>query len=106
MARATFARAVSLPPLYPNRRSDTATEAASRDIRGHTGAAKLRYARCVAEEVREAIAEVVLADAPPGAVIVGLSIAPDGRRAAALTFLPTANYLMDDLYEWVDGTWR
>jgi hypothetical protein len=34
------------------------------------------------------VAEVVLADAPPGAVIVGLSIAPDGQRAAALTLLP------------------
>ena len=50
--------------------------------------------------------EVVLANAPPGAGIVGMSIAPDRRRAAVLTFLPTANYLMDDLYEWVDGIWR
>jgi hypothetical protein len=56
--------------------------------------------------LKEALTEAVLANAPPGAVTVGISIAPDGRRAAALSFLPNANYLMDDLFEWVDGEWR
>lgn len=60
----------------------------------------------MAEDATDAVTQAVLDDAPPGAVIVGLSIAPDGRRAAALTFLLTANYLMDDLYEWSDGTWQ
>jgi hypothetical protein len=54
----------------------------------------------------EALAKTVLAGAPPGTLIVETSIAPDGRRAAALMFLPSANYLMDDLLEWIDGTWR
>lgn len=57
-------------------------------------------------DTTDGVSEVVLDDAPPGTVIVGLSIAPDGRRAAALTFLPTANYLMDDLFELSDGIWR
>jgi hypothetical protein len=59
----------------------------------------------MAQDATDAVTQVVLDDAPPGAVIVGLSIAPEGRRAAALTFLPTANYLMDDVYEWSDGAW-
>ena len=58
------------------------------------------------EDLTEALTAVILADAPPGAVIVGTSIAPDWGRAAALTFLPTANYLMDDLFEYVDGAWH
>jgi hypothetical protein len=57
-------------------------------------------------DLTRTVTEVVIADAPPGAVIVGLSIAPDGQRAAALTVLPSANYLMDDLYELVEGTWE
>jgi hypothetical protein len=40
----------------------------------------------------------VLADAPPGAVVVGASMSPDGAYGAALTFLSSANYLMDDLF--------
>lgn len=58
-----------------------------------------------AQEI-EALSEAVLAGAPPGAAIVGLSVAPDGQRAAALTLLPSAGYLMDDLFEYVDGAWR
>ncbi|MGH3495567.1 MAG: hypothetical protein ACRDQ1_20375 [Sciscionella sp.] len=57
-------------------------------------------------ESEEALAEVALADAPPGAVIIGLSIARDERRGATLTFLPGANYLMDDVFEFVDGSWQ
>jgi len=47
-----------------------------------------------------------LAGAPPGAVIIGLSIAPNGLRAAALTLLPSADYLMDDLFHDADGRWQ
>ena|GEM_PF-3930624 len=42
---------------------------------------------------------------PPGAVIIGADISPDGKYAVALTLLPTANYLMDDLFVW-DGQWK
>jgi len=47
-----------------------------------------------------------LAGAPPGAVIIGLCIAPNGLRAAALTLLPSADYLMDDLFHDADGHWQ
>jgi hypothetical protein len=36
--------------------------------------------------------------APPGAVVIGASLSPDGRYGAALTLLPSANYLMDDVF--------
>lgn len=39
----------------------------------------------------------VIAQAPPGAVIVGTSVSPDGNYGAALTLQPGANYLMDDV---------
>jgi hypothetical protein len=58
------------------------------------------------DDLTGTVSEVVLADAPPSAVIVGLSIAPDGQRAAALTLLPSASYLMDNLYELVDNAWE
>jgi hypothetical protein len=58
------------------------------------------------DDLTQTVTEAVTADAPPGAVIVGLSIAPDGQRAAALTLLPSANYLMDDLYELVEDAWE
>jgi hypothetical protein len=41
--------------------------------------------------------QVVLAQAPPGALVVGASLSPDGKYGAALTLLPGANYLMDDV---------
>ncbi len=44
-----------------------------------------------------AFESTVLDQAPPGAVVVGASLSPDGRYGAALTFLPCANYLMDDV---------
>jgi hypothetical protein len=50
--------------------------------------------------------EAVLAQAPPGAVVVGSSISPDGRYGVALTILPSASdYPMDDLFERVDDDW-
>jgi hypothetical protein len=45
-----------------------------------------------------AFESAVVAQAPPGAVVVGASISPDGAYGAAWTFLPTAGYLMDDLF--------
>ena len=60
----------------------------------------------MADGKEDALVRAVLAEAPPGAVIVGLSVSPDGRRAAALTLLRSADYLMDDLFDYVDGVWR
>jgi hypothetical protein len=45
----------------------------------------------------EAFEGTVLDQAPPGAVVIGASLSPDGRYGAALTYLPSANYLMDDV---------
>lgn len=60
----------------------------------------------MADDRARAFAEAVLQSTPPGAVIVGVSVAPEGQRGAALTFLPTANYLMDDVFEYVGGSWQ
>jgi hypothetical protein len=45
-----------------------------------------------------AFESTVLDQAPPGAVVIGASLSPDDRYGAALTFLPSANYLMDDVF--------
>jgi hypothetical protein len=45
-----------------------------------------------------AFERAVIAQAPPGAVVIGASLSPDGKYGVALTFLPSANYLMDDLF--------
>lgn len=59
--------------------------------------------------VRDALAafeEAVLAQAPPGSVLVGSAVSPDGMNGVALTILPTANdYAMDDVFERVDDRW-
>jgi hypothetical protein len=53
-----------------------------------------------------AFEEAVLAQAPPGAVVVGSAISPDGKYAVALTILPTAtNYPMDDIFERIGKRW-
>jgi hypothetical protein len=44
-----------------------------------------------------AFESTVLDQAPPGAVVVGASLVAGHRYGAALTFLPRANYLMDDV---------
>jgi hypothetical protein len=44
-----------------------------------------------------AFEQAVLAQAPPGAVLLGASVSPDGDYGAALTLQPGANYLMDDV---------
>jgi hypothetical protein len=53
-----------------------------------------------------AFEETILVQAPPGAVVVGASISPDGKYGAALTLLPSASdYPMDDLFERVGDRW-
>jgi hypothetical protein len=50
--------------------------------------------------------EAVLQQSPPGAVVVGSSISPDGKQAVALTILPSAtDYPMDDIFERVGEGW-
>ncbi len=53
-----------------------------------------------------AFESTVLAQAPPGAVVVGASLSPDGRHGTALTFLPSANYLMDDVFVREGDRWQ
>lgn len=45
-----------------------------------------------------AFERAVIAQAPPGSVLVGASVSPDGKYSAALTLHPGANYLMDDIF--------
>ncbi len=52
-----------------------------------------------------AFERAVIAQAPPGAVLVGASVSPDSNYGAALTFLPSANYLMDDVLMREAGEW-
>ena len=47
----------------------------------------------------------VLAQAPPCSVVIGASLSPDGRFGAALTYLPSAHYLMDDFFERSGSDW-
>jgi len=47
-----------------------------------------------------------IAQAPPGAVLVGASVSPDGNYGAALTFYPGANYLMDDILAREGDRWN
>ena len=57
-------------------------------------------------EELEAFEDAVIAQAPPGAVVVGASISPDGKHGVALTLLPSArDYPMDDLFERVGNRW-
>jgi hypothetical protein len=53
-----------------------------------------------------AFESMVLDQAPPGAVLIGASLSRDGRYGAALTFLPSANYLMDDVFFRDDDRWQ
>jgi hypothetical protein len=55
---------------------------------------------------RAAFEEAVLARTPPGSVVFGSAISPDGRWGVALTILPSArSYPMDDLFECINGRW-
>jgi hypothetical protein len=60
----------------------------------------------MSSEPLAAFESAVLAPAPPGAVVVGASISPDGHYGAALTLLPTAGYLMDDLFRHEFDRWE
>jgi hypothetical protein len=53
-----------------------------------------------------AFESMVLDQAPAGAVVIGTSLSRDGRYGAALTFLPSANYLMDDVFVREDDRWQ
>jgi hypothetical protein len=53
-----------------------------------------------------AFESMVLDQAPAGAVVIGGSLSRDGRYGAALTFLPSANYLMDDVFVREDDGWQ
>jgi hypothetical protein len=53
-----------------------------------------------------ALEHAVLQQAPPGAVLIGASVSPDGSYGACLTFLPGANYLMDDVFERGEHGWE
>jgi hypothetical protein len=54
-----------------------------------------------------AFERAVLERAPPGAVLAGASLSPDGKYGAALTVLPTASgYLMDDVLVLTDDGWE
>ena len=57
---------------------------------------RLVYSAAMASDLA-AFESTVLDQAPPGAVVIGASLSPDGRYGAALTYLPSANYLMDDV---------
>jgi hypothetical protein len=58
------------------------------------------------DEFERALEAAVLAHAPPGAVIVGVSVSPDRRHGASLTLLPSAtDYPMDDLFERLGDRW-
>jgi hypothetical protein len=48
----------------------------------------------------------VVAHAPPGAVVVGASVSADGAYGVALSFLRSANYLMDDVFVRSDEGWE
>jgi hypothetical protein len=52
-----------------------------------------------------AFERAVIDQAPPGAVLVGASVSPDGKYGVALTYLPTANYLMDDVLVRTGDRW-
>jgi hypothetical protein len=48
----------------------------------------------------------VLDEAPPGALVIGASVSPDGGYGATLTLLASANYLMDDILIRTDRGWE
>ncbi len=55
----------------------------------------------------EKFESAVIQQAPPGAVLVGSSISPDGRFGASLTLLPSANhYPMDDVFIRTSDGWQ
>ena len=53
-----------------------------------------------------AFEKAVIDQAPRGALVVGVSLSPDAAYGAALTFLPTADYLMEDAFERDGDQWE
>jgi len=53
-----------------------------------------------------AFEQAVLAQAPPGALLVGASISPDGESGAALTLHPDTHYPMDDVFVREGARWE
>jgi hypothetical protein len=54
----------------------------------------------------ELFEQAVLKQSPPRAKLVGVSISPDGNHGASLTYLPTATYLMDNLFVRTSEGWE
>jgi hypothetical protein len=51
--------------------------------------------------------QAVMNQAPPGSVLVGTSVSPDGQFGASLTLLPSANdYPMDDVFVRTSNGWE
>jgi hypothetical protein len=64
------------------------------------------YPAPVADQALEQLVAAVTGQAPSGAEVIGASISPDGRYGAAVTYLPSSSYLMDDVFEFVEGGWQ
>jgi hypothetical protein len=60
----------------------------------------------VDERELEQFEQAVMKQAPPGAKLVGASISPDGNHGVSLTYVPTATYLMDDLFVRTSEGWE
>jgi hypothetical protein len=58
------------------------------------------------DQTLEGLVAAVIGQAPPGAVVIGASVSPDERYGTAVTYLPSALYLMDDVFEFVEGNWQ
>lgn len=64
------------------------------------------YPLGVSEDDLTGLECAVLAEAPPGALVIGASVSPAGDYGATLTFLASANYLMDDILIRTDSGWK
>jgi len=60
----------------------------------------------MADRTLELLVAAVTGQAPSGAEVIGASVSPDRRYGAAVTYLPSASYLMDDVFELVEGSWQ
>src|SRR3954469_24340354 len=54
----------------------------------------------------DTLERAVLAQGPPGALLVGASVSPDGRYGTALTLDASTRYPMDDILEWSGERWK
>lgn len=60
----------------------------------------------MADESLNLLVEAVTSQAPSGAELIGAAVSPEGRVRRGGHYLPSAAYLMDDLFECVDGRWQ